>query len=156
MPSVMPLSRTASSTSSVMSRTVSPPVVRSWVSRWKTFTAPIVRVPAASGTGEPSIPGHTARGGRLAFRDGRRPTAGGRADADRSGHALLLVARNGAVHLVALACGERHLHGLARAGADAPALHLVATPARLDGEGVRQGALVRDLEGVRSRLGHGD
>src|SRR6185312_12109136 len=39
MPSRTPLSLTASATSSVMSRTWSPPVVRSCCSRWKTFTA---------------------------------------------------------------------------------------------------------------------
>src|SRR5690349_21064411 len=38
IPSRMPLSRTAPCTSSVMSVTVSPPEVRSCVSRWKTFT----------------------------------------------------------------------------------------------------------------------
>src|SRR2546423_4820508 len=39
MPSETPLALTASATSSVMSRTDSPPLVRSCVSRWKTFTS---------------------------------------------------------------------------------------------------------------------
>src|SRR5712691_5321549 len=42
MPSWMPLSRTAVCTFSVMSVTVRPPEVRSFVSSWKTFTAAIV------------------------------------------------------------------------------------------------------------------
>src|SRR5262249_56158114 len=65
IPSEIPLSCTASRTSSVMSRTASPPAVRSWVSRWKTFTAPILRVPAAYVTGEPSISRHAAGRGRF-------------------------------------------------------------------------------------------
>src|SRR5690242_304386 len=113
IPSVMPLSRTAWRTSSVMSRTVRPPVVRSCVSRWKTFTAPIVRVPAAYVTGEPSIPRHAAGGGLTRRLRGRAATRG-TPDADRSGHALSLVAVHWAVHLVALAGLERDLDRLAR------------------------------------------
>src|SRR6478735_4011804 len=114
IPSVMPLSRTASRTSSVMSRTVRPPVVRSCVSRWKTFTAPILRVPAGYVTGEPSIARHAAGGG-LAPRVGRRGATGRTADADRPGHALGPVAVHWAIHLVALAGLERELDRLARA-----------------------------------------
>src|SRR5438477_308417 len=78
MPSLIPLSRTASITSSVMSRTASPPAVRNSVSRWKTFTAtqpssviratasPILRVRAGYVMGEPSVAGTAARG-RLAL-----------------------------------------------------------------------------------------
>src|SRR5438034_5124691 len=122
MPSPIPLSRTASMTSSVMSRTASPPAVRSSVSRWKTFTAPypsslrrattgpILRVPAAYVTWEPSIP-RLAAGGRLI---GRGAAAGRPADADRPGHALGLVAVHRAVHLVALAARERELDRLDR------------------------------------------
>src|SRR4051794_39557353 len=55
MPSTMPLSRTASCTSSVMSRTVSPPVVRSCVSRWKTFIAGILAERPGTSTGEPAL-----------------------------------------------------------------------------------------------------
>src|SRR5207248_11000507 len=40
IPSTMPLSCTASLTSSVMSRTARPPAVRNSLWRWKTFTAP--------------------------------------------------------------------------------------------------------------------
>src|SRR5439155_6808734 len=40
IPSTMPLSCTASLTSSVMSRTARPPAVRSSLWRWKTFTGP--------------------------------------------------------------------------------------------------------------------
>src|SRR6266511_3111450 len=78
MPSLIPLSRTASLTSSVMSRTASPPAVRSSVSRWNTFTAPstllgrtchgqppIVRLRPPYVTGEPSI-ARAAGGSRMA------------------------------------------------------------------------------------------
>src|SRR5512132_316570 len=142
IPSLIPLSRTASMTSSVMSRTASPPAVRSSVSRWKTFTAPypsslrrattrpILRVPAAYVTGEPSIPRHAARR-RLALGIGRGAAAGGPADADRPGHALGLVAVHGAVHLVALARREAELDRRARARLDVAALDLVALVAAL-------------------------
>src|SRR3954447_18385497 len=126
MPSAMPLSRTASITSSVMSRTARPPAVRSSVSRWKTFTAPstllgrtcddrpILRVPAAYVTSEPSIAraaavvagrGHPAIGGR-----GAAP--GSSTDHDRPFHALLPVAVDGAIHLVGAAGGEGELDRL--------------------------------------------
>src|SRR5215210_1527242 len=135
MPSVTPLSRTASMTSSVMSRTASPPAVRSSVSRWKTFTAPstllgpschdrpIVRVGAAYVTREPSVAGPVVvlvggghpvlRRGRLALRVRGRPTGGiARADADLAFHALLAVAVDRAVHLVGAARREGELDGL--------------------------------------------
>src|SRR5215470_12806291 len=150
MPSVMPLARTASITSSVMSRTVRPPVVRSWVSRWKTFTRPILRVRAGYVTGEPSIPRHAAGGG-LALRIGRGAASGSPADADGSGHAVGLVTLHRAVHLVALARLEGELDGLARAGGDVPGLSLVLVALAaglLDVEGMRDRAVVRDLEGV--------
>src|SRR5205823_5716167 len=111
MPSVIPLSRTASITSSVMSRTARPPAVRSSVSRWKTFTAlqpssivratarPILRVRAGYVIGEPSVAGIAARG-RLALWIRGRAAAGGAPDADRPGHSLALVAVDRAVHLV--------------------------------------------------------
>src|SRR5690242_1861674 len=152
IPSPMPLSRTASMTSSVMSRTVRPPVVRSCVSRWKTFTAPILRVRGGYVTGEPSIARDPARGG-LAVRLGRRAAPARPADADRPGHALCPVAVHRAVHLVALAGLEGELDRLARAGVDVAALDLVALAAAgLDRQGVRDRAVVRDLEGIGAWL----
>src|SRR6266540_1791257 len=75
MPSTTPLSRTASLTSSVMSRTARPPVVRSCRSCWKTFT---VRSPSfvdgRGSAGGPYCEGFGARrreeplGGRRARR----------------------------------------------------------------------------------------
>src|SRR5438034_4119000 len=92
MPVVIPLSRTASLTSSVMSRTDSPPAVRSSVWRWKTFTAPILTIRGPYVTWEPSV---AWGGGRLAGCGlaGRHPPAAGRIpDRDRAFHALSLVA----------------------------------------------------------------
>src|SRR6266516_1650738 len=90
MPSVTPLSWTASLTSSVMSRTASPPAVRSSVSRWYTFTAPILTVPwprvqmgtflVARGPGR----GLAGRALHL-IGAGRRPTAGRPASAAATG-----------------------------------------------------------------------
>src|SRR5262245_60972491 len=65
MPSCTPLSRTASCTSSVMSVTVSPPVVRSFVSRWKTFTGGILRYGEGRRCGEPAPSGESACPKRL-------------------------------------------------------------------------------------------
>src|SRR5438874_12699828 len=167
MPSVIPLSPTASITSSVMSRTASPPAVRSSVSRWKTFTAfqpssvvratasPILRVRAGYVTGEPSVAGGAARGGRAARIRGRA-TAGGSPDADRPGHPLALVAVDRAVHLVRAAGLEGVLDGLVGAGLDVAALDFVSAAARLDREGVGDLALVGDLEGVGAGLRQGD
>src|SRR5919204_1164829 len=164
MPSVMPLSRTASTTSSVMSRTASPPAVRSSVSRWKTFTAPsallgsyvpqpgpIVRDRAAYVTGEPSV-AVAAAGGRPTRGARRRPAPFAPADLDRPGHALGPVPVDRAVHLVGLAGGECVLDGLVGAGLDVPAFDLLAASAGLDREGVRDGAVVRDLERVGAGL----
>src|SRR5438874_12693837 len=129
MPSVIPLSPTASITSSVMSRTASPPAVRSSVSRWKTFTAfqpssvvratasPILRVRAGYVTGEPSVAGIAARGGP-ALRLRGRAAAGGSADFDRPGHPLALVPVDGAVQLVGGPGGEGVLDGLDGNGPD--------------------------------------
>src|SRR5919204_1336187 len=142
MPSTTPLSRTASLTSSVMSRTARPPVVRSCRSCWKTFTfahpprcgrprsagGPIVRVSAASRLDQAS--------------------AGG--DADGARHPELLVVVHGAVHLVlaGLLEGDREGHRLAEA--DVGALRL--DPVALDLEVVRLGSLIGRLEGVGARL----
>src|SRR5436190_9827909 len=164
MPSLIPLSRTASITSSVMSRTASPPAVRNSVSRWKTFTAtqpssvvratasPILRVRAGYVMGEPSVAGTAARG-RLALGVGGRAAAGGCPDADRPGHPLGFVAVDRAVHLVRGAGLEGVLDRLVGAGLDIAALDLVPTAARLDREGVGDLALVRDLERVRAGFG---
>src|SRR5919108_2493355 len=120
MPSVIPLSRTASMTSSVMSRTASPPAVRSSVSRWKTFTAPSSLLgrtchdpPYSEGSGglrhlEPSVPGAAVvvlapvvvlgcRRLRLGI---RRGAAGCSCEDDRPVHPHLAVAVDRAVHLV--------------------------------------------------------
>src|SRR5215471_16660549 len=51
IPSTTPLSRTAPSTSSVMSVTVSPPAVRRRVSCWKTFIAVAILREAVPGAG---------------------------------------------------------------------------------------------------------
>src|SRR6267143_5082186 len=81
MPSVTPLAWTASLTSSVLSRTASPPAVRSSVSRWETFTAPILTVPWSRVQMGTVILARGLRGG-LAGRAvhlvvaGRRPTSG--------------------------------------------------------------------------------
>src|SRR6266545_1335887 len=166
MPSLIPLSRTASLTSSVMSRTASPPAVRSSVSRWKTFTAstllgqtwhdrPILRVRRGYVTGEPLVPRGAVRG-RLALGVRGGTTAGRPAHADASFHSHGLVAVDGAVHLVLGAGREGELDGLVRAGIDVAALDLVALAARFDVEGVRDLAVVRDLEGVGAGLGDGD
>src|SRR5215831_18480724 len=157
IPSEIPLSCTASRTSSVMSRTASPPAVRSWVSRWKTFTAPILRVPAAYVTGEPSISRHAAGRGRFPLGIHGRPAAGSPAHGDRSGHSLRLVAVDRAVHLVALARLERELDGLTRAGRDVSGLGLAPfAAARLDHERVGDRPLVGDVELIRARLRNGE
>ena len=57
IPVVIPLSRTASLTSSVMSLTESPPAVRSSVSRWKTFTAPYCEASGRLRQGNRQYPG---------------------------------------------------------------------------------------------------
>src|SRR6266542_593678 len=159
MPSVMPLARTASLTSSVMSRMASPPSVRSSVSRWKTFTAasfllvrtchwqpPILRVRRPYVTWEPSVSGS---GGGLAR---RRPAAGaGRpADHDRATHALALVALDRAVHLVGALLRECDPKSGLGAGVDVAALLLDPVP--LDLERMRDGAVVGGLELVRAGL----
>src|SRR5215470_1948929 len=126
IPSEIPLSCTASRTSSVMSRTASPPAVRSWVSRWKTFTAPILRVPALYVTQEPSIPRHAAVGGRLSSVIRGRSARRGSADRDRPGYPLGSVTVDWAVHLVFPACFEGESDGLVRAGCDVSALRLVS------------------------------
>src|SRR6266545_2986604 len=123
MPVAMPLSRTASFTSPVMSRTASPPAVRSSVSRWKTFTAPILRVRPSYVTGEPSersVPGPAAGGGlaHLAFVCGGAAAAGGAPHHDRPLHPLILVPVDGAVHLVRAGLGERDPERHRRARAD--------------------------------------
>src|SRR5436853_401583 len=154
MPSVIPLSRTASLTSSVMSRTAKPPAVRSSVSRWKTFTAPsallgsyvpqpgpILRVRRRYVTGEPSV-AVAAAGGRPGGGSGRA-AAHAAADLDRAVHALGPMAVDRAVHLVGLPRRERVLHGLVRAGLDVAAVGLLAPSARHDRERVRDRAPVR-------------
>src|SRR5205809_786402 len=57
IPSRMPLSVTASLTSSVMSRTARPPAVRNSVCRWKTFTGPYSEDSGGQRNPEPSFPG---------------------------------------------------------------------------------------------------
>src|SRR5215468_6278641 len=157
IPSEIPLSCTASRTSSVMSRTASPPAVRSWVSRWKTFTAPILRVPALYVTQEPSIPRHAAVGGRLSSVIRGRAARRGSADRDRPGHPLGSVTVDWAVHLVFPACFEGESDGLVRAGCDVSALRLVPrASARLDHESVRDRSVVSDDEGVCARPRNGD
>src|SRR3954447_8587211 len=173
IPSVIPLSLTASITSSVMSRTASPPAVRSSVSRWKTFTAPstllgptchdppILRVRAAYVTREPSVPGSLVpAGGRHAVVGGRRRGSGSGgnsaacspADGDRSLHASLPVTVDRAVHLVLAPCCEGELHALLFAWLDVPGLHLVPAPGRLDLQAMGGLAVVRDLERIPAGL----
>src|SRR5262249_61456588 len=83
--------------------------------------------------------------------------AGCCADADRSSHALGLVAVHRAVHPVTLGGLDCELDRLARAGIDAAALDLVApAPARLDRQSMGDRSVVRDLEGVGAGLRHGD
>src|SRR5437867_572570 len=109
MPVVIPLSRTASLTSSVMSRTDNPPAVRSSVWRWKTFTARILTIRGPYVTWEPSVPGGLVRG-RLAGRG--HPAAVGLApDPDCPLHALVSVAIDRAVHLEGAVLGEDHPDG---------------------------------------------
>src|SRR6266540_985671 len=111
MPSMIPLSRTASLTSSVMSRTASPPAVRSSFSRWNTFTAPstllgwtchgqppIVRLRPPYVTGEPSVARAAGRGRLARGRGAGAPR--GASDGDRALHPLTSVPVDGAVHLV--------------------------------------------------------
>src|SRR6266571_5771228 len=161
MPSVMPLARTASLTSSVMSRMARPPAVRSSVSRWKTFTAaslllrsdclgqpPILRVRAPYVTGEPSVAGLAARG-RLAG-GGAAAAARGTPDHHRALHAPALVPVDRAVHLVGAAVREGDLEGHLGARADVPGLLLDAVP--LDLEGVCDGPVVGGLELVGAGL----
>src|SRR3954468_14210997 len=133
MPSTTPLSRTQSTTSSVMSRTWSPPLVRSCVSCWKTFT---VRSPSSVVGGRGSAGSAYFEGQRTVWKggtDGRRLVAraaataarrrvpglgvhvlGGRAagtgasDGDRPLHALVLVAVDRAVDLIVARLGQRH------------------------------------------------
>src|SRR6266511_2520311 len=167
MPSVIPLSRTASVTSSVMSRMANPPAVRSSVSCWKTFTAPstllgrtchdppILRVRRGYVTGEPSVARAAVRG-RLSLGVRRRAAAGGPTDPDASFHALVLVAVDGAVHLVRAVGREGEPEGLVRAGVDVAALGLFPVTALLDVEGVSDLAVVRDVELVRAGLQQGD
>src|ERR1700747_253984 len=62
MPSTTPLSRTTSSTSSVMSRTVRPPDVRSLVSRWETLTGGILAEAGGQSTAEPPASREPAEG----------------------------------------------------------------------------------------------
>src|SRR5215210_2059172 len=106
IPVVTPLSRTASLTSSVMSRTERPPAVRSSVWCWKTFTGPIVKLRAAHVTGEPSVARAAAGGGlvgarfplRLRLPGGGAGAAGGVSDGDCALHALVSVVADRAVH----------------------------------------------------------
>src|SRR6266540_259996 len=176
MPSLIPLSRTASLTSSVMSRTASPPAVRSSVSRWNTFTAPstllgrtchgqppIVRLRPPYVTGEPSI-ARAAGGSRLArghlvlgfglAGGGRAGTPGGASDGDRALHPLILVPVDRAVHLVGAVLGEGESDGLGLAGLDVPALGLGALAALFDVQRVLDLAVIGDLELVRPGLRH--
>src|SRR6266536_2971447 len=143
MPSITPLSRTASVTSSVMSRTARPPLVRSCRSCWKTFTVahpprcgrprsaggPIVRVSSSRGKGEPS---------------------GAALDGDCSLHVQGSVAVDGAVHLIAAGFRELDLEGGLFAETGVLALGLDAVS--LDLEVVRLRTLVRRFEGVGARL----
>src|SRR2546421_11298583 len=158
-------------TSSVMSRTDSPPLVRSCVSCWKTFT---VRSPS-SGCRRPRKRGQAyfagfgrisemravagaglvaaaarvaAAGGRHLLRRGA--TGVGRADRDVALHALVLVAVDRAVHLVAAGFDEGDLERRRAAGGDLARL-LLDTVA-FDLECVRDRALVDRLELVSSRL----
>src|SRR4051812_3829822 len=178
MPSTTPLSRTQSTTSSVMSRTWSPPLVRSCVSCWKTFT---VRSPSSvvggrrsAGSayfegrrsvwkGEPTerailVAGTAAAGGRVVglrrlgvhVLSGRAAAGTCRPDRDRAFHAHVLVAVDRAVDLVRPGLGERHLECPARAGRDVRALLLDAVA--LDLQGVVDRAVVDALEDVGAGL----
>src|SRR3954453_5265154 len=167
IPSVIPLSLTASITSSVMSRTASPPAVRSSVSRWKTFTAPstllgptchdppILRVRAAYVTREPSVTGSLVpAGGRHAVVGGRRRGrgSGGSAAAcspaygDRSLHPPVAVAADRAEHLVRAALRERVFQRRLGTRLDMRRLGLVGAAGRLDLQAMGGLAVIRDLE----------
>src|SRR4051812_12561895 len=166
IPSVIPLSLTASITSSVMSRTVSPPAVRSSVSRWKTFTAPstllgptchdppILRVRAAYVTREPSVTGSLVpAGGRHAVVGGRRCGRGSGGSAacsaaygDRSLHPPVAVAVDRAEHLVRAALRERVFQRRLGTRLDMRGLGLVGAAGRLDLQAMGGLAVIRDLE----------
>src|SRR3954471_2176543 len=182
MPSTTPLLRTQSTTSSVMSRTWSPPLVRSCVSCWKTFT---VRSPSSvvggrrsAGSayfegrssvwkGEPTERGVLVAGAAAAGRavfglrrlgvhvlGGRAAACTCRPDRDRAFHPHVLVTVDRAVDLVRPGLGERHLERPARAGRDRLALLLDAVA--LDLERVVDRAVVDALEDVGAGLGQRD
>src|ERR671930_2287858 len=169
-----PLSRTTSTTSSVMSRTDSPPLVRSCVSCWKTFTVRTLlrcrrprkrgqayfegsgrileieptsgSVPVAAG-GRPAVPGRP--GVRVLGR--RAPArAGAAADSHRPFHPEALVPVDRAIDLVRALFRERDLERPAAAGRDVGAFLFDAVA--LDFERVRRRAVVDALEDVRARL----
>src|SRR6476619_3588469 len=150
-------------TSSVMSRTWSPPLVRSCVSCWKTFT---VRSPSSvvdgRGSacsayfegqsnvwkGEPNelVAGAAARRRVL----GRGPARRAASDRDRALHTQVLVTVDRTVDLIGPGLRDRHLEGAARAGRDVHAV--LVEPIAFDGEGVVGGAVIDAFEDVGPRL----
>src|SRR5437016_5907537 len=181
----MPLARTASATSSVMSRTLSPPLVRTSVWRWNTFTAP-----SSSSVGRLRTEAYSEGSGRL--RHG--PTVSGGLGGGWAQHALhraLLIAvaalvrrrpargrvpcghpapgraadREGGLHpvlavavdgAVDLVGALLEVHRQGRRPARLDVARLLLGPVALDHEGVGDLAVVLDVEGVGAGLRDAD